>query len=190
MFIDTLGGIDFAHEATGFLTWHRLLLLWFEREVQVVLNQTDFTLSYWDWTNEEEREEYFITGRLNVSENPLNTWPTYCWYETQDGTICDPSIPTANKLRRCPLEEACRADNSFWPSKDDLEEALNETSYDMTPYDKMANSSFRNFLEGFVPFTECTPEKKLCMGSINRKLHNSVSFRIITCIVIICNYYL
>ena len=179
MSIDILGGIDFAHEATGFLTWHRLLLLWFEREVQVTIpGQTNFTLSYWDWTNKDEREEYFKTGRLNVSDEPLNTWPTYCWYETQDGTICDPSKPTANKLRRCPIEEACRADYSFWPSKEDVLDALSVHYYDDVPYNKMATSSFRNFLEGFVPFTQCTPQEKLCTNSINRKLHNSVSFRL------------
>ena len=171
-----VGGIDFAHEATGFLTWHRLLLLWFEREVQITIaGEKDFTLSYWDWTNKKEREGYFDTGHLRVSDEPFNSWPTYCWYETQDGTICNPLEPTANELRRCPIEEACKMNYPFWPSKEDVQQALKIESYDTAPFNNMASDSFRNYLEGFLPVKHCTAQEKLCVGSLNRKLHNSVS---------------
>ena len=41
--------LDYAHEATGFPTWHRLFLLWFEREMQILLRDDNFTIDYWDW---------------------------------------------------------------------------------------------------------------------------------------------
>ena len=169
------GGIDFAHEASGFLTWHRLLLLWFEREVQVTIpGQTDFTLSYWDWTDTDERETYFEEGYLKVSDEPFSSWPTYCWFEKQDGTICDLSTPTA-KLHRCPKYDYCNKLNSLWPNQDDVEDALSQLSYDTDPYNKLATYSFRNYLEGFLPVQSCTNQGALCEDSLNRKLHNSVS---------------
>ena len=41
---------DFAHEGPGFLPWHRAYLLYFETELQYMLNDHTFALPYWDWT--------------------------------------------------------------------------------------------------------------------------------------------
>ena len=41
---------DFAHEGSGFLSWHRAYLLYFETELQHMLNDSSFALPYWDWT--------------------------------------------------------------------------------------------------------------------------------------------
>ena len=41
---------DFAHEGPGFLPWHRAYLLYFETELQHMLNDNTFALPYWDWT--------------------------------------------------------------------------------------------------------------------------------------------
>jgi tyrosinase len=164
-------GVDFAHEATGFLTWHRLFLLWFEREIQLTMNQPDFTFSYWEWTDPDEREKY-LTNFLSISRQPFSEWPTYCWYETQDGTICDPTRATRNNLRRCPIETACQMENQGWPSEQDVQH-LSISSYDTPPYNKDATKSFRNLLEGFLPVHSCDGES-LCKDDVARKLHNSV----------------
>jgi hypothetical protein len=169
---ETNGEVDFAHEATGFLTWHRLYLLWFEREIQLAMNQSDFTFSYWEWTDPNEREDY-VANRLSVTDPPFSEWPTYCWYETQDGTICDPTLPTGNNLRRCPLEAACRMGNESWPSEKDAQESVSVSTYDRDPFDNEASESFRNFLEGFVQVDSCD-DIPLCANSVARKLHNSV----------------
>ena len=41
---------DFAHEGPAFLPWHRAYLLYFETELQYMLNDPTFALPYWDWT--------------------------------------------------------------------------------------------------------------------------------------------
>lgn len=41
---------DFAHAGPAFLPWHRAYLLYFETELQHMLNDSTFALPYWDWT--------------------------------------------------------------------------------------------------------------------------------------------
>ena len=45
---------DFAHEGSAFLSWHRAYLLYFETELQHMLNDSSFALPYWDWTAYEK----------------------------------------------------------------------------------------------------------------------------------------
>ncbi|KAL8191159.1 UNVERIFIED_CONTAM: hypothetical protein K2H54_068761 [Gekko kuhli] len=45
--------IDFAHEAPGFLPWHRLFLLMWENEIQKLTGNANFTIPYWDWRDAE-----------------------------------------------------------------------------------------------------------------------------------------
>ena len=50
-FLDSTS-IDFAHNGSAFLTWHRYYLLIVESELRQVADRmgiTDFTLPYWDW---------------------------------------------------------------------------------------------------------------------------------------------
>ena len=45
---------DFAHESSGFLTWHRAFLLFVETELQQLPGTPkNFGLPYWDWTNND-----------------------------------------------------------------------------------------------------------------------------------------
>ena len=63
---------DYAHESTGFLTWHRQFLLWFEWEVQYMLESMGrddyymFRIPYWDWRKEEQTDDNspFKSNRL------------------------------------------------------------------------------------------------------------------------------
>ena len=41
--------LEFAYEAPGFPTWHRLFMLWLEREFQIVTGNHTLRLPYWDW---------------------------------------------------------------------------------------------------------------------------------------------
>lgn len=51
---------DYAHSATGFPTWHRQYILWFEWEIQEMirvlepdnLKYHEFRIHYWDWRKE------------------------------------------------------------------------------------------------------------------------------------------
>ena len=151
-------GVDFAHEGLGFLTWHRLFLLWFEREMQVMLDDPDFRLYYWDWRETAQREDIFDPKRLgqNSADGTVtgflfdeSNWIPKCWYDKKntnndmsDTNICDPDkeYENAHAIRRCPnddsTENICRSNNQLWPSYDNVTAALDIKTYDASPFDK------------------------------------------------------
>lgn len=65
--------IDFAHEAPGFAPWHRFFLLLWEREIQKVAGDEDFTIPYWDWRDAQQcdvcTDEFF--GGKHPTSNVL-----------------------------------------------------------------------------------------------------------------------
>ena len=188
------GGPDYAHRATGFPTWHRLFLLWFEREMQHFLQDETFTVHYWDWRNETERTSLFQSNRLGahdrissaVTGELVDEWRTICWYggnaesgdipdHRDNQNICDPSSDTG-LLRRCPDKERCAANYSGWPSYQDVETAVGMEEYDRSPYDRLPCKSFRNYMEGFHPGCDSgTRGVDLCESGYQRLLHNTVS---------------
>lgn len=180
--------VDYAHEGTGFPTWHRQFLLWFEWEIQGMLkvmsdpNYHRFRLHYWDWRGGKRADEIFRRDRLGQNDRGQvsgdlfdDGWNTICWYQTPNlmGTTCNPNIGTG-PLRRCPLLESdpdpCRNNNPNWPTSTDVTDAISKSDYDSQSYNKWTSSkSFRSFMEGFV--SDVTVEEckmnDLCMCDIN-----------------------
>jgi hypothetical protein len=185
---------DYAHESTGFPTWHRQFLLWFEWEIQYMLksmNQPDyytFRIPYWDWRKEMQTEANspFQLERLGKTMNsndddlPVvqggeifpSSWNTVCWEKVNSsGNICDPQTETG-PLQRCPFltDEPCSSDNPLWPSDKDIQTALSLKSYDTSPFNEKSHDSFRNILEGFKPLSndsiQTCRDDKLCLCAI------------------------
>ena len=196
------GGPDYAHEATGFPTWHRLFLLWFEREMQILLRDDNFTIHYWDWRYPNERTSLFRTDRLGahdtqtisrVTGDLVNGWRTICWYNGSgdvsrpraNQNICDPRNDTG-PLQRCPNKTHCAANYAGWPSSQDVQDAVGMGQYDMPDYNAFS-IGFRNYMEGFLVVDQCDNEtdrgRDLCNTKIingmeekvQRLLHNTVS---------------
>ena len=174
---------DYAHESTGFPTWHRQFLLWFEWEVQYMLKSKEkedyymFRIPYWDWRKEKQTDDNspFKSNRLGETLNNnglprvhhsnkfFNNWETICW--TTGNHICNPDNATG-QLQRCPLKDSCSSKNELWPSDKDVQTVLSLQEYDTSPYSRKAAGSFRNQLEGFKPLSsndiEFCRENKLC----------------------------
>ena len=178
---------DFAHESSGFLTWHRLFLLWFEREMQIALNDRTFTVRYWDWTVESNRNSLFTDDKLGGNNNGDVTgkyygsqnWKTICW-KIEKGKTCNPSDESARyTLRRCPSKEDCN-NMMNWPTRESVIKALSYDTFAEGPYyNKYSTQTFSNALEGFDPETEKTCDSdaytKCDDGThIARELHNLV----------------
>ena len=181
---------DYAHEEVGFLTWHRLFLLWFEREIQIELNKPNFRLYYWDWRGRADIENLLKEDRFGRSTNGdvtgnFEDWETVCWEKNSTVENCDPNADDNNTyktLRRCPTEDYCFSSNSIalWPSKEDVNVAVGKDTFDSSPYNTNTASGLRNYLEGFKPVTDCPvekPESPLCNETEcgERLLHNIVS---------------
>ena len=214
---DTAGFTDYAHEGTGFPTWHRLFLLWLEREIQIAINDHTFRLPYWEWTDPSKRETPFQTDRLGanvesvmsvggeeknvtiVEGDLFNNWDTYCWKDMKNMDfpipICDPTESSDEKLRRCPNDALCKMDNPNWPSKDDVKHSLSIDIYDAFPYNRSVkgiDTSFRNYIEGFIVDPDNCDEDTLCETkekgneAITRKLHNTVCVNTLNCVPLLC----
>ena len=191
---------DFAHEGTGFPTWHRLFLLWLEREIQIAIDDHLFRLPYWDWRDPSQQEILFERDRLGANVNGSvegdlfgENWKTVCWVETSSEVkapipICNPTIPDGQNLRRCPSDDHCDKNHPNWPSYEDVNKAVSINSYDTSPYNRFVtdtDESFRNYMEGFITAlgSECDKDDTLCSvhlyqgqnHTVTRKLHNTVS---------------
>jgi hypothetical protein len=192
--------VDYAHESTGFPTWHRQYLLWVEWEIQYMLkgkgtpDYQDFRLNYWDWRY-RNRTGVFAFDKLGVNVDSTsnvqgelfsNGWDTICWYREIDddnvnmpkGTVCDPTLSTGS-LKRCPIINGINSclSPSNWPYSSDVDEAINKPAYDTSDFGRSASTeSFRNLVEGFdtVPDEVCNNDR-LCKDDIRRYLHNAVS---------------
>ena len=183
---------DYAHESTGFLTWHRLFLLWFEREMQILLNDPSFTVQYWNWTNTNDRTSIFSVKKLGSnSDNGTvtskyygeNNWKSVCWFRdsTKKHQTCNPNDSDGIRpIVRCPSPTQCTDDYPKWPSQETINRALTLSLYSNETYNKYSEDTFSNFLEGFEPnpsgdLDNLEIKKGEDGDYIARHLHNLVS---------------
>lgn len=161
--------VDYSHTGPAFFTWHRLMNLWFEWEIQGMLqnmNQSDyhtFRLPYWDWRSEVQNsfgvkaEDLFTADRLGETRNVSGFarvfgtlydggWDTACWLQLNQ--ICDPRVSTG-ALQRCPFtgENPCSSSNPDWPNQQQFNDAMAFDIYDVPPYDISSMDGFRNFID-------------------------------------------
>lgn len=193
---------DYAHESVGFLTWHRLLLLTIEREMQVLLNDSSFSIPYWDWTDFEGQTDWNTllfsddklgshdeNGTISGSYYSGDNWQTTCW-PPPSTEFCDPSMHGIQPIIRCSNNTACTAVAELFPSRRDVIRALTQyqvwadpDNEDYDPFNKYAKNSFCNFLEGFElqprenadPYLSSSITVNGTLKSMNRALHNVVS---------------
>ncbi|XP_078679594.1 tyrosinase-like [Branchiostoma floridae x Branchiostoma belcheri] len=163
---------DYAHEAVGFLTWHRKFLLEIERALQEVNNDPDWTLPYWDWSAAEKNQCDICTndyvgandedGNLDP-ESIFASWWTICehlpdFYNATHKIHTRPcNVSNANwQLTRNPGTQDTDyfgESMAFLPSAEEVDFAMRFPVFDTPPYIKYSNCSFRNVLEGFTDTT-------------------------------------
>ena len=161
LFFGQITTLDFAHNGPGFLTWHRLFLLQFERELQRASGDLNMALPCWDWSDHAtncsvctndlggEMVEADSSGRL-AQTSGFRDWTLPCPQDdyTEDCFIvkCDLGQPK-QYLWRLPRV----GEGATLPDVDQIKFTLSRRAYDAVPYDILAPvASFRNCLEGFV----------------------------------------
>ena len=184
VFKDT--SIDFAHNSSAFLTWHRYYLLIVESELRRVADRmgiTDFTLPYWDWEmdnttifhNDFFGTPFYSKRRTDVSGRLFeNDWPTVCdlHYREYDWQGCDVVRRLCNvnedRAQKRRLQRGFRKENDndpFLPDEASILMALAANNND-------AKSGFRNRLEGFVDL--CPGNTPQCLYTDNPRTHNNL----------------
>ncbi|XP_063181286.1 tyrosinase [Chroicocephalus ridibundus] len=169
--------IDFAHEAPGFLPWHRVFLLMWEREIQKITGDENFTIPYWDWRDAKDcvvcTDEY-MGGRHPTNPNLLSpasffsSWQVICTrseeYNSQQA-LCN-ATSEGPILRNPGNNDKSRTPRL--PTSAEVEFCLSLTQYESGSMDKMANYSFRNTLEGFA-------DPRTAISNISQSgLHNAL----------------
>ena len=170
---DLMGkNIDFAHNNSTFLTWHRYYLLIVEREFRRIaesLNIRNFTLAYWDWTTTGSSQIFtqaifgepkYSNKQVNVAGNLFgNDWPVLCDKHYQaylndngKGDGINRSCATVRELCNISAERASKKSlqrgrisdkKPFLPDDGSIKMALTATSYD-------GDYGFNQRAEGFV----------------------------------------
>ncbi|KAL1774328.1 tyrosinase [Sigmodon hispidus] len=151
--------IDFAHEAPGFLPWHRLFLLLWEQEIRELTGDENFTVPYWDWRDAENCDictDEYLGGRHPENPNLLSpasffsSWQIICSRSEEYNShqvLCD-GTPEGPLIRNPGNQDKTKT--SRLPSSADIEYCLSLTQYEAGSMDRTANFSFRNTLEGFA----------------------------------------
>ncbi|WP_369186653.1 tyrosinase family protein [Streptomyces sp. R08] len=139
-------GLRSAHMAPSFLPWHRQFLLDLERALRRV--DSSVTVPYWDWTRDRSATALpwtkdLLGGTGRRSDHQVTTGPfAYAagkWKLTEN--ITDEPYLTRDLGRAgSPI---------VLPTKSDLDGALADPVYDVSPWDSTCRTGFRNRLEGW-----------------------------------------
>ncbi|VDN11547.1 unnamed protein product [Dibothriocephalus latus] len=177
-----LESLDFNHNTNGFLTWHRYLMLFWERELRKIAIRLyewhDFALPYWDWVDAEECEvctndlvggagDWLEFTRRLDRRSVFYNFTEYCSLPT--GTItcqgCHAQWPNRTFLTRYFFA------NEF-PTTTDLEFTLSRRNFFLEdPEESMVKCrSFHQALEGFCG----RPDDNSTHLFMHNKVHNMV----------------
>ncbi|MFJ6723482.1 tyrosinase family protein [Streptomyces sp. NPDC091281] len=143
---DGEGGLRTAHMTPSFLPWHRRFLL----ELENALRRIDpsVTVPYWDWTRDRSATGSpwtpdLLGGTGRSTDRRVTTGPfaysTGAW--TLRETITDEDFLTRDLGRS--------RDPIALPTAADVEGALKDPVYDVSPWNSTVTRGFRNRLEGW-----------------------------------------
>ncbi len=139
------------HRGPAFLSWHRLLLLELEQDLQEISGNPDLGIPYWHWGENalmENPEEYamwqddFFGGNGDpeddymVKTGPLKDWTIVNMMGEADGRL-------KRSFGESPLAPTL-ANNH------DIARVLQITPFDVAPWSSNSPSGFRNALEGWI----------------------------------------
>ncbi|KAM3936632.1 tyrosinase-like [Leptodactylus fuscus] len=146
---------NFAHKGPAFAPWHRCMLLFAEREIQLCTGNEDFALPLYDSTQDENCSicSNDLLGPSDMEGKILNSscfssWRMMCSDSGSPYTYCESAIYDTPKdcVQRTPGIEK----QSTLPSRPEMLNILKWKDYDTPPYNTGSLCSFRNALEGNI----------------------------------------
>jgi tyrosinase len=144
-----------AHRAPAFGPWHRILLRNLELDLQAI--EPTVSLPYWDWSVDTSNgtgpgspwTDDFM-GAMAATTDTVRTGPFRANHQwpinvREPG---DNSISLKRALGRAQFQDPAAATATL-PTSANVEGALRETPYDASPWNRGAQPSFRDRLEGW-----------------------------------------
>ncbi|MFJ7422863.1 tyrosinase family protein [Streptomyces uncialis] len=135
-----------AHMAPSFLPWHRRFLLEFERALQREV--PGVTVPYWDWTKDRSPRALPWTDDLlgGTGHGPDRRVESGA-FARANGWVVRENTTDDDHLAR----DLGRPSRPFpLPSKEELAYAMEQSAYDVAPWNSTVTSGFRNTLEGWT----------------------------------------
>ena len=148
--------MDYSHEGAGFPTFHRLLMLTWEREIQKLAKDDTFMFPYWDWSDDEGNCTVCTNDLMGAPtesghihpDHPFSKWKTLCHLvQYKQCRFCDPELAAGPILRRPGRNKGVH----LLPSELEVDQTLSIPDYDVPPYDEHSGLSFRSCFEGSCP---------------------------------------
>ncbi|XP_073466926.1 tyrosinase-like [Aquarana catesbeiana] len=147
---------NYAHQGPAFPGWHRLGLLFLERQIQLLTGDENFALPYWDWRGDKNCSictndflgDNDVQGFLSQYSH-FAFWKSICSGYNYDEAYCL-GADDQNQMEKLHRKPGVSPDSPSLPTIQDVEETLKWEDFDRPPYSRSARRSFRNALEGFI----------------------------------------
>lgn len=147
---------NYAHQGPAFPGWHRLGLLFLERQIQLLTGDENFGLPYWDWRGDKNCSicinEYLGDSDMQGYLSPYSHfafWKSICSGYNYDEAYCL-GAEDQNQMEKLHRKPGFNPDSPNLPTAQDVEDTLKWKDFDSPPYNRSARRSFRNALEGFI----------------------------------------
>ncbi|XP_053568838.1 tyrosinase-like [Bombina bombina] len=148
--------IGYAHEGPAFPGWHRLGLLFLERQIQLMTGDEHFFLPYYDWRGEKKcsicTDEFLgdndVQGRIS-RYSYFSHWKSICSGYNYEDAYC-PYAMNEHQMEKLLRKPGTNPLADWLPSFQDVNDTLRFKDYDTPPYNSASKNSFRNALEGFL----------------------------------------
>ncbi|XP_075444458.1 tyrosinase-like [Ascaphus truei] len=163
---------NYAHEGPAFPGWHRLGLIFLEKQIQLMTGDKDFALPYYDWRGENNcsicTNDFMGDNDVQGIINPyshFSFWKSICSGFYYPDATC-PVASEEYQMERLHRKPGTNPLANRLPSFQDVEDTLKWGDFDTLPYNNTARRSFRNALEGFL-----RPSDGM---TLERNMHNLV----------------
>ena len=133
------------HRCPAFLPWHRRFLWDFEKELQRVSGNNDLGVPYWNWPSGGNTASMWDSNLLGGDGNASGVVTDGPFRQGQ-WTIVNSSGSPAGPLER----DLGGSAPGGLPNAAELQQLLQQSPYDTSPWNMSSNPSFRNMLEGWL----------------------------------------
>ncbi|MEE6467593.1 hypothetical protein FKM82_007324 [Ascaphus truei] len=147
---------SYAHQGPAFPGWHRLGLLFLERQLQLLTSDEYFALPYYDWRGEKNcsicTNDFLGDNDVQAILNPYSyfgSWRSICSGYNYEDAYC-PVVENEYEMEKLHRKPGTNPLADRLPSFQDVEDTLKWRDFDTPPYNSRARRSFRNALEGFL----------------------------------------